>query len=566
MNTAHKDLRGFAYLTYSAVSSALLLVMVFLPLAPVFADELNSEAQEATPVQLNEDVGSESLPEAVPENDSPEAIGTSSGMEVPTAPSAREAEAQSDNLAPEIAEDEVVEDPTAIVLEDGIVQTDELSVEDEQVLNSEIPESENIAEVLAEEEETTLGEVAVSDDSAELVEDAVVLETDVSENPEEEETESSDEVAQDETDVSPESLGEVVVVNSVNDSRNEFSFSDNECTSAGDGTFYCVKADAEAQVSETDRIFSAPDKEGDREIYVEKDAVLVALTDNQYDDEDPYYDPVSDTAVWHRLINGRYQIISYDFDTEEEVQLTSDHYNNMHPNIFGDALVWQGWVGSDWEIFLSRNDEITMLTDNNIHDISPSVNGTHIVWQSFENSIWQMKVYDIRTGIINAVGDTEGGSIENPRFVLVYDTTSQAGDVETRGYDLKSGEVMELGAVPVSLPQELPDPDQTGEDRAIVTTITQLKPKTEGDTDDVPDNDGFDTEPETDDATIVIDAYEPEVPMIEEISTSTEDVTQQIEAIVIPPHETTPTASTEHIVDVIVTPYVEEIATSTDAH
>jgi hypothetical protein len=569
MNTAHKDLRGFAYLLYSAISLSLLMVMVFLPLAPAFADEIDTETQAGELVQSSEI--SEPLPE-VSQEDTSLVIGEGAPVTdvfvVEEEQNISESTVQSiefENVDPELvtSEEAAVQNSASEILEDETVENSESSNAGDEVTSLETSSDEGALDALpGEDVNTSVEEVIYGVDDEQVVDEDV-------QNPDEGEfeTEDAEDVADadDEVEVLEEQIGEVVTVNAVNDSRNEFSFSDNECTSAGDGTFYCVKTEAEAQVSQTDRIFSAPDKEGDREIYIEKDAVLVTLTDNQYDDEDPYYDSVSDTAVWHRLINGRYQIISYDFDAEEEIQLTSDHYNNMHPNKFGDVLVWQGWVGNDWEIFLSRDGEVTMLTDNNIHDISPSVNGTHIVWQSFESNAWQMKVYDIRTGVIDSVGDTEGGSIENPRFVLVYDTTSQSGDVETRGYDLKSGEVMELGATPVDLPEELPDPDQTGEDRAIVTTVTQLKPKTEGEADDVPNDEGINPDP-VEDATIVVDSYEEEVSSSDQASTTVGTPDQVIDEIVIPSFEVDPVASVDHITDVIVTPYVEEIATSTDTH
>ncbi len=106
-----------------------------------------------------------------------------------------------------------------------------------------------------------------------------------------------------------------------------------------------------------------------------------------------------------------------------------------------------------------------------------------------------MKVYDTKTKVTETVLGNEGGSIENPRFVLVYDTKYESGDVETRGYDLKTGEVLELAAVPVSLPEEIPNPEQTGEERALVAPTPQVKSKTVSDIDSEDDFDD-DSSPE----------------------------------------------------------------------
>jgi hypothetical protein len=331
-----------------------------------------------------------------------------------------------------------------------------------------------------------------------------------------------------------------------------FSFSKDECTTVGDGTFYCATASTQPQVLHTDRVFSAVDADGDKEIYIEKGGELTELTNNTLEDDAPYFDEVSNTAVWHRLIDGRYQIIQYNFNNETETQLTNDSFNNMQPSVFGDALVWQGWVGNDWEIFFQTGGERKMLTDNTTHDIAPSVNGTHIVWQSFENEAWRMKVYDIRTGLIDTIEDTGGGSIENPRFVLVYDAKMETGDIETRGYDLKSGEVVDLASKPTPVPEDIPDPDQTGEKRALVAPSTQPKQKTNSDeNDDV----GTTTDNGIDDGDIVIPSFE--LPSDESVMTNATSTPEGTVDVLVPSFENSATSTdTAHIEDLVVEPYI----------
>jgi hypothetical protein len=75
--------------------------------------------------------------------------------------------------------------------------------------------------------------------------------------------------------------------------------------------------------------------------------------------------------------------------------------------------------------------------------------------------------------------------------VLVYDAKFDNGDVETRGYDIDSGEIVPLSATPGAspIPTSIPDPDSTGEERALVTSVMSIKTKTneedEGDGDDL---------------------------------------------------------------------------------
>jgi len=262
-----------------------------------------------------------------------------------------------------------------------------------------------------------------------------------------EETDTSDETDLSEkattTDILVPEAQEIGVVTVFND-QNKFRFSKDECISVGDGTYYCTDSDQSKVSVDQDGVFARADADGDREIFVKKAGTIIQITNNLTDDDAPYYDEKTDTIVWHRLVDGRYQIFEYDFATEEERQLTTERYNNMQPSRYGDIIVWQGWVGNDWEVMLEENGELIMVTDNDTHDISPRINGNYIIWQSFEDGAWKVKVYDLITGTTNTISDAEGGSVENPRFVLVYDTKFGNGDVETRGYDLESGQVVPL--------------------------------------------------------------------------------------------------------------------------
>jgi hypothetical protein len=566
LSMAHKEMRGLEYLVYSAVSLCLLLIMVFIPLAPAFADEVTvagGDTEALEPQEIIEvKVQDEDIVATTAETITETVDFTGEIAPVVQIEANVQEESNSENIDNVLSN--INTDDTDIV--DGTEYSNEVLPADPELLDETVLEVEDDVPLIDGEPEVNIPEQEVVDESTEesVDEENVPSESELEAQNTEEQSEDTDDVEVEEVE-DEAVLGEVITVNAVSDDTNKFSFSKDECTTVGDGTFYCAQAVADAEVTYTDRIFSAKDVDGDKEIYVEKNGELIQISSNQFDDDAPYYDEVSNTAVWHRLIEGRYQIIVYDFDTEEEVQLTNDRYNNMQPNRFGDAIVWQGWVGSDWEVFIETKGTVKMLTDNTTHDITPSVNGTHIVWQSFENNAWQMKVYDMRTGAIDTIENADGGSIENPRFVLVYDTKFESGDIETKGYDLKSGEVVHLSAKPVSLPEELPDPDQTGEERALVSTVTQLKPKTESDDDTTPDTaGGSDGDPENGD--IIIDAFAPDVQSTSTVEVVLDSVDVDIPTIEIPALEEVATSSVDHITDVIVTPYVEEIATSTDTH
>jgi len=255
----------------------------------------------------------------------------------------------------------------------------------------------------------------------------------------------------------------------------DFAFTQNECTQVEDGSYYCQKADN--TYVEKDDLFAAPDADGDLEIYLRRNGVETKLTNNQVDDASPFYDPVSDTIVWHRLVNDRYQIISFDVDDGSEEQITDTKVNNMEPTRSGDVLVWQRWVAGNWEIIMQDDGEERQLTQTQVHDIAPSIRGNLIIWNVRSNDgSHSLMTYDRETATYNAITDADGVSVSNPRMVVVYDAVYKNGDTVVKGFDVATGEVVALASTPPELPAELPTPDSTGEVRALPGT-TAVKPQ-----------------------------------------------------------------------------------------
>ncbi len=575
MTNTHKNMRGFEYMIYSAFSLSLVCILMFLPLAPIFAsEEVVSQDSEMSSDNENSDEADVAKSEADSDSTNESEESTSNEqMDLDLQEDTRD-----ENLIVENSEEELTEGSVDVVENHGGG-----TVIIESVEEVEIPEvssggtfqsgddgiaSEEVIDELSESDlvTSTPESVPIDENTETKVEDMTEL---VTEENSDEKSDSSDSQSNEELPdavASTSSLHEEDpnFVNEVTNDKNRFSFATDECTLVGDGTLYCAKATGAPVVEYTDRVFSAVDIDGDKEIYIEKNGELTQITFNTSDDDAPYFDETSETIVWHRLIDGRYQIINFDIDSGEETQITFDRYNNMQPSRFGDITVWQGWVGDDWEVFQLVGDELVMLTDNTVHDISPHMNGTHIIWQSFESDAWVMKVYDIRTHSIETVEGGDGGSIENPRFVLVYDTKYESGDIQTRGYDLESGEILELAAKPAPVPNEIPNPEQTGEERALVAPTVQPKSKVGLDNEDDDTSDTSSEEGgEFDD--IVIPPFS-EVNNTDIASSTNEEIYTHdeyeisIPAIVPDVTEVHSQASSTHeIQDLIITPFVEEI-------
>lgn len=256
---------------------------------------------------------------------------------------------------------------------------------------------------------------------------------------------------------------------------NKYQFAETECVEVEDGSFYCTQSDVSSQNTLSDTLYAAVDAQGDKEIYLRVNGKTKQLSNNTLDDSAPHYDSVSNTVVWHRIIAGRYQIVSYDLDTETEMVLTSGSQNNMEPTRAGEYTVWQRWVESSWEIVLFNGETVTQLTENNYHDVAPSIRNGFVIWHTNDGDKREVMVYEITTGQTSTIADDEAGQVKNPRFVLMYDTVHTNGDIITKGYDFASGSVVPLAAQPGELPEEIPSPEPTEETRALIQNKSSLE-------------------------------------------------------------------------------------------
>lgn len=259
-----------------------------------------------------------------------------------------------------------------------------------------------------------------------------------------------------------------VVVMYVSDTDNEYAFNADQCVTVADGSYYCSRDSAPAAGVE-DKIYAAPDADGDREIFVTHNGVTRQLTSNTVDDVAPEYDISANAIVWHRLVDGRYQIMYYDLSEDIETQLTTGEDNNMEPTIEGKYVAWQHWDGADWELLLFDGVSTTAITDNEVPDLSPSINDGYVLWTTTDQTGKRAaRVYDISSGATELISGVDGGAVMNPRFVLVYDTKYDNGDIVTTGFDIEGGVSMSLAALPAELPRDIPDSEPTEETRALI--------------------------------------------------------------------------------------------------
>ncbi len=262
---------------------------------------------------------------------------------------------------------------------------------------------------------------------------------------------------------------------STNQSDTGFMFTEEQCIRLASGSFYCHKT---VSTGLEDALFAAPDEDGDLEIFLVREGVQRQITTNLADDAAPVFDKVSNSIVWHRMINDRYQIISFDLTTGEEEQLTSDATNNMEPSRQGSYTVWQRWVDSNWEVILHDGKSEQQISANQAHDIAPHIHGSLLVWNRLDTGGKRtIEMYDIRSKTYVTVDDPSGLSVANPRMVIIYDQLHPNGDVVTLGYDLLAERFIQLDTLPRQLPEQIPESEPTSETRALI----QNKPTIKGD-------------------------------------------------------------------------------------
>jgi len=262
---------------------------------------------------------------------------------------------------------------------------------------------------------------------------------------------------------------------SVSFSDNQLIFNKNECTEIATGSFYCIPP---TDSGLEDALYSAPDKDGDLEIFLVRGGSESQITNNEVDDAAAFFDQNSNTLVWHRLLDDRYQIISYDIESGEEKQLTSGSQNNMEPTRQGKYTVWQRWTDNNWDIVMFDGKNEVQISHSSAHDIAPYIHGTLLAWNRYTpDGEKTIEMYDINTETYVTVNDPEGLSVSNPRMVFVYDSLHPNGDIVTRGFDMISRQFIQLDTLPRELPEEIPKSEPTSETRALI----QSKPTLKGD-------------------------------------------------------------------------------------
>jgi hypothetical protein len=271
--------------------------------------------------------------------------------------------------------------------------------------------------------------------------------------------------------------GEVLKIESLITNENYYQFSKQSCIEVGSGVFNCTSR-KDIDANQDSVVYTQRDNDGDSEIYLKTSrGIEKKITNNSFEDTEPSYDPASMRIVWQREIEGRTQIMLYDILEDKETQLTFSKTNNMQPKVSELGIVWQAWDNNDWEIMYFDGVHTTQVTDNDVQDVAPVIQDGYILWNVLGGNTQQARVYSLATKETVSIKGYEGGSIKNPRFVLVYDTEMGNGDVITQTFDPSTGLSKPVAAKPAPQPVDIPNTDPTGQIRALIQGKTQKDDK-----------------------------------------------------------------------------------------
>lgn len=390
-----------------------------------------------------------------------------------------DAEPEAEEMIEETAESETL--PT----EEGVEPTTETT----EVSTTEPTAEDNPVQVETDSEETassTSDEIATSTDESTDTETSEITEStdDAEANDQTTGTSTVDEVDPVEDPIPSEpvqdepldetSSSTASTESSANDAQqiiteqNYYQFSRQACVAVGGGAYHCT-VDENTGINEDTVVYADQGPNGNMEIYLKTSRGDVKqITDNDVEDSAPHYDPDSMQIVWQRLINGRQQIILYDIAESKEAQLTFSRTNNMEPKVARDGVVWQAWDDNDWEIIYFDGNFTTQITDNTEQDVAPVIEDAYILWTVLGQNSQEAKVYSLESGQVRTIVGHDGGTIENPRFVLVYDTKYENGDVITQGFDPLTGVSAPISSQPAPEPIHIPLSDPVGEIRALI--------------------------------------------------------------------------------------------------
>lgn len=146
-------------------------------------------------------------------------------------------------------------------------------------------------------------------------------------------------------------------------------------------------------------------------------------------------------AVWDSYED----IFFYNHNTRQTRNLTNNTAPGIyasHPSVSGNSVVWQGWDGNDFEIFLWNGRTTIQLTNNFTDDRSPLISGSSVAWVGKDPAGTDNEVF-----LYNPASGTKQLSADDASPTNVQLSGSNLmwqSDVNTYYYNLQTGALRSL--------------------------------------------------------------------------------------------------------------------------
>ncbi|BAY27535.1 hemolysin-type calcium-binding region [Calothrix sp. NIES-2100] len=107
-------------------------------------------------------------------------------------------------------------------------------------------------------------------------------------------------------------------------------------------------------------------------------------------------------VVWQGYDGSDYEIFLYNSSSASKpIKLTNNYNSDTSPQISGNNIVWHGYDGSDYEIFFynsSSGGAPIPITNNNYADYTPQISGNNVVWYGYDGNDYEIFFYNASSG------------------------------------------------------------------------------------------------------------------------------------------------------------------------
>lgn len=168
-----------------------------------------------------------------------------------------------------------------------------------------------------------------------------------------------------------------------------------------------------------------------------------AVTANSYDDWSPQIN-ASGRMVWQGYDGSDFEIYSANASGGTTVRITNNGYSDESPKINSSGrIVWQAFDGQDYEIFSANADGtgLVQITNNTTNDWHPEINDSgRIVWDSWDGEDYEIWSANADGTDKRQITNNTSGGVGYPRED-VWPKINNNGRVVWFGYDGTNWEI-----------------------------------------------------------------------------------------------------------------------------